>query len=75
MYPKHYAKVIMILDQVLIVAPGMNGKATMELHLRARNGWGHCGSNPELFSFPKGTVVKVYQRPQDKTPHFRRIGS
>jgi len=75
MYPKHYAQVIHVIGQVLVVAPGLNGTPAMELHMRARNGWGHCGSNPENFSFPEGTVVKVYQRPQDKHPHFRRIGS
>lgn len=43
------------------------------LRLRARLGWGHCGSRG--FDFEPGTRIKVFQRPQDRSLHFRRTGS
>lgn len=75
-YPKHYAKVVRVImgerHGEIVVAPGRHGR-TETLKLGWRTGWGHCGCRG--FDFGVGTVVKIYQRPQDNHPKFRRIGS
>jgi len=43
------------------------------LRLGWRSGYGHTGCRG--FDFDVGTVVKVFHRPQDPHPSFRRRGS
>jgi len=75
MYPKHRATVtaVDLARREIEVTPGRGGRQTEILKLRWRSGWGHTGCRG--FDFPTGTVVKMYQRPQDAHPRFRRRGS
>jgi hypothetical protein len=73
MYEKHYAVVTHVTPKTITVAPGVKGQRETVLRLNWRCGWGHIGCRG--FDFPRGTVVKVYQRPQDSHLKFRRQGS
>jgi hypothetical protein len=88
LYPKHYATVVRVLDARsplltgavgsgplgIVIEPGLSGQRSSVLWLAWRCGWGACGSRGP-FDFAPGTVVKLYQRPQDRHPKFRRRGS
>lgn len=76
-YPKRYAVVESIEPSAraprVLVARYEDNDVPVRLSLRARLGWGHCGCRG--FDFPPGTRIKVFQRPRDRSPHFRRTGS
>lgn len=77
LYPKHYAEVVRV-DRgpghgSIVVRPGLDGQRETALRLDWRTGRGHLGCRG--FDFGVGTIVKVYRRPQDDHPKFRRVGS
>ena len=75
-YLKRYATVVRVDLGNRTIVVSTDGGERLELHLRWRCGWGSTGSSPTgQFDFGRGTRVKVYQRPQDNHPKFRRQGS
>ena len=76
LYPKRYAVVVKVEHAGArlpdLVVRFEDDGAVERISLRARLGFGHCGSQSGFFSFGRGTRIKVFQRPQDRSLYFRR---